>query len=75
MRNMSIFIPEGAYYTPVEASQYLGVTRSYVCRLVDTGKMFGIRVGKNAYLIPAEDVAERKRNPPSVGRRRANAPG
>lgn len=65
---MAIFIPEGAYFTPTEASEYLGVGHRYVCKLLETGQLTGIKICRNTYLIPAEDVLDRKQNSPPVGR-------
>lgn len=73
MRNMPIYIPEGSYFTPAEASDYLGVGYRYVCRLVESGRLTGIRICRNTYLIPEAEVIERKQNPPPVGRPKAGS--
>lgn len=65
---MPIHITRGNYYTVGEASEYLNVTEGYICRLLSDGRLTGIRIGKLSWLIPAEQIRERKKNPPPMGR-------
>lgn len=65
---MPIHFPRGNYHTVTEAAQVLGVTEGYICRLLRDGDIAGIRVGKLTWLIPVDQVRERKKNPPPMGR-------
>lgn len=65
---MPTHIPRGNYLTVSEASAALGVTEGYIYHLLNDGRLAGIRVGKLLWLIPAEQIRERKKNPPPMGR-------
>jgi len=56
--------------TVTEVADRLGVTHSYVCRLLRDGVMQGRKLGAKIWVIP-ESEAERFRESPDVGRPRS----
>lgn len=65
---MPIHIQRGNYYTSEEAAEYLGVSEAYVCRLIREGQLPAIKIGKLSWLLAADELRQRKKNPPPLGR-------
>lgn len=59
--------------TAEEVARSLGVTHSYVCRLLRDGTMRGRKIGRKVWLIPMSEV-EGFREHPDVGRPRSRKP-
>lgn len=57
-------------YTAIEVAKLIGVTESYVCRLLREGKMAGTRIGDKVWLVPESEVYK-FREPPRRGRPRS----
>lgn len=65
---MPIHIERGNYYTAKEAADYLGYTEAYIRRLIGDGQLTAIKIGKLSWLLAADELRERKKNPPTIGR-------
>ena len=56
--------------TVAEVASRLGVTESYVCRLLRDGVMKGDKIGRKIWIVPEPEV-EKFRDEPEVGRPRS----
>jgi len=59
-------------FTVSEAANILGVTETYIRRLIHEGRMSATRIGRRVWLVPESEV-EKFREPPRVGRPRSRA--
>jgi len=51
------------YLTTAEAAERLGISQSYLCRLIRQGRLEAMRLGGKVLLIRAESVRRFKRRP------------
>lgn len=65
---MPVYIERGNYYTSQEAADYLGISEAYIRRLIGSGQLTAIRIGKLSWLLAADELRQRKKNPPPLGR-------
>ncbi len=56
--------------TVIEVADRLGVTHSYICRLLRDGVMQGRKLGAKMWVVPESEI-ERFRDPSDVGRPRS----
>ena len=52
MKHLRVGDPEKAVYTVQEICQILGISRTFVTRLVEEGKLPGVRLGPRCVRIP-----------------------
>lgn len=59
-----------SWITLTEAAELIGVSKGYVCRLLNDGRIKAERIHQRAWLVDRKSAEQFRDNPPAMGRPR-----